>query len=180
MLFISTTLHNPPRIQRFRMRTMKYSITVQYVPGPMMWLSDTLSRSRYNDMHEPKPDEARSQEVEIHVNLVRNNLPLSEGKWVEIQRETDRDDTMIEIRQYTKHSWPVDIKACSQNGREYWNCRDEISVIDGILLKGNRIIIPYVMRQSILQKLHVGHLGIEKIRRLARSAVFLATNEQRH
>ena len=55
-LFCKSLKDNPPRIQRFRMRTMKYSITVKYVPGPMMWLSDTLSRSRYTSMHHPIPD----------------------------------------------------------------------------------------------------------------------------
>ena len=42
-LFSKTLKDNPPRIQMFRMRLMKYSITVQYVPGTQMYLSDTLS-----------------------------------------------------------------------------------------------------------------------------------------
>ena len=163
---------NPGRIQRFRMRMLKYNITVQYVPGQRMILSDTLSRSRYDHTHEPKPDKAKSDEVEIHVNMIRNNLPVSKDKWLEIQVETNKDNTLNEIRQYTRNGWPSSIKLCSLKGRAYWSCRDEISVIDNVLLKGDRIIIPQTMQQSVLQKLHMGHLGIEKIRRLARSAVF--------
>uniref|UniRef100_A0A3Q4G4G1 ribonuclease H n=1 Tax=Neolamprologus brichardi TaxID=32507 RepID=A0A3Q4G4G1_NEOBR len=34
----------PPRIQRFRMRLMRYSYTVQYAPGKSLWTADTLSR----------------------------------------------------------------------------------------------------------------------------------------
>ena len=40
------------------------------------------------------------------------------------------------------------------------------------MLKGSRIVIPLQIRGSILSKLHIGHLGIEKTRRLARSSVF--------
>ena len=48
-LFSKTLKDNPPRIQMFRMRLMKYSITVQYVPGTQMYLSDTLSRGKYTE-----------------------------------------------------------------------------------------------------------------------------------
>lgn len=35
----------PPRIQRFRLRLMRYLFSVQYVPGKSLITADTLSRS---------------------------------------------------------------------------------------------------------------------------------------
>ena len=52
------------------------------------------------------------------------------------------------------------------------NHRDELSILDNVLLKGNRIIIPSKLRPAVLEKLHTGHLGIEKTKRLARTSVF--------
>ena len=48
----------------------------------------------------------------------------------------------------------------------------EITVNDGLLLKGNRIIIPSVLCLDILDKLHSGYQGISKCRERARQAVW--------
>ena len=37
-----------------------------------------------------------------------------------------------------------------------------IHVTDGILLKDNRLVILFVWKTDILQKLHISHCGIEK------------------
>ncbi len=54
----------------------------------------------------------------------------------------------------------------------YWNYRDELAVEDGLILKGTRLIIPKILQQEVLQQLHYGHLGMEKCKLRARSAVF--------
>lgn len=40
------------------------------------------------------------------------------------------------------------------------------------MFKGDRIIVPHSLRPEILQRIHAAHLGIEKCRARARSAVF--------
>ena len=150
---------------------MKYSITIADVPGQDMWFSDTLSRSRYDEEHKPKPNESLSRDVEIHVNMIRENLPVSESKWKEIVDNTIDDETS-EVKHYIRNSWPECIGECSAGARDYFNYRDELSVLEGVLIKGNRIVIPTIMMHNILGRLHVCHLGIEEIRRLARSAAF--------
>ena len=46
--------------------------------------------------------------------------------------------------------------------KPYWLYRDELAVIDGIILKGRHIVIPQSLRQQILEQLHINHMGIEK------------------
>ena len=43
---------------------------------------------------------------------------------------------------------------------------------NGVLLKGNRVIIPKSMQAEVLMKTHTGHQGIEKCRLRARDSVF--------
>jgi len=45
------------------------------------------------------------------------------------------------------------------NITDYWNCRTELIVVDDILLKGSKFIIPSSLRKQMLQKIHKGHLG---------------------
>ena len=40
--------------------------------------------------------------------------------------------------------------------------RNEISIIKGLVLKGTRITVPSSLRKEGLQKIHTGHLGMEK------------------
>ena len=49
---------------------------------------------------------------------------------------------------------------------------EEISIEDGILLKGERIIIPAVDQPDILQQLHHGHLGLQNCLHHARVSVY--------
>ena len=51
-------------------------------------------------------------------------------------------------------------------------CMDELSVENGMLLKGERIVIRRSLQQDILQQIHAGHQGAEKCQLRARSCVF--------
>ena len=48
----------------------------------------------------------------------------------------------------------------------------ELTVVQNILLKGTRIVIPSSMRLEILEKIHEGHLGIAKCRERVKSYVW--------
>ena len=54
----------------------------------------------------------------------------------------------------------------------FWPFREEISVIDGDMYKGERTFIPAAIRKGILKKLHNSHLGVEKTKWRARFAVY--------
>ena len=56
--------------------------------------------------------------------------------------------------------------------KEYYNYKEELSVVDDILLKQDRIIVPISLRGEVMKNLHASHLGIEKSLRLARDLLF--------
>ena len=45
-------------------------------------------------------------------------------------------------------------------------------MVNGILMKGWRLVIPQCMRKEMLDTLHVGHLGAEKQKRVARMSLY--------
>ena len=69
--------------------------------------------------------------------------------------------------------WPKDIKECPTPVKPFWNFRDKLSIIDGIVAKGNRIVIPMKFRQGLLSLLHDdSHLGVEKCIQRAKGCVY--------
>ncbi|XP_063775454.1 uncharacterized protein K02A2.6-like, partial [Pseudophryne corroboree] len=50
--------------------------------------------------------------------------------------------------------------------------RDQLSVCQGTLLCGSRVVIPPKLQNRVLENLHEGHLGTVKIKNLARSYVW--------
>ena len=60
----------------------------------------------------------------------------------------------------------------SGNLRQYRARASDLYDQDGLILHNNRIIIPSGMQKDILFRIHEGHLGMEKCKALARSAVF--------
>ena len=47
-----------------------------------------------------------------------------------------------------------------------------MSVVEDIVYKGSKIVIPKSLRKEMLKKIHAGHLGIEKCRKRAREVMY--------
>ena len=52
---------------------------------------------------------------------------------------------------------------------EYWS---KLSVYDGCLLRGNRVIVPPEGRERVIELLHEGHPGNSRMKGLVRSFVW--------
>ena len=46
----------------------------------------------------------------------------------------------------------------------YWPYKDELGYYNGIIVKGDRVVIPSSLVNDVLKDIHSGHLGIEKCR----------------
>jgi len=56
--------------------------------------------------------------------------------------------------------------------RQYWAIWSDLSVEDGIVLYGRRLVIPAAARSDVLQRLHASHQGIVRTKRRARQTVY--------
>ena len=54
----------------------------------------------------------------------------------------------------------------------FWNFRDELSVGDGLVLKGQHIMLPKSLHAAALEQIHYAHQGAEKCMLRAKAAVF--------
>lgn len=52
----------------------------------------------------------------------------------------------MKLKNTVLQGWPTNRKDLDSELTPYWNFRDEISIVEGLLLKGNRIITPEQLR----------------------------------
>ncbi len=86
-----------------------------------------------------------------------------------IKQWTDTDIVLSRIRRFIQCGW-----SNCQEGSElnpYINRKSELSVLDGCILWGARVVIPSRGQEIILKQLHEGHPGVTKMKSLARSFV---------
>ena len=73
---------------------------------------------------------------------------------------------------YNKLFWRVGQISISPNAQEFWNYRDELTVTQGLIVKGQKTAVPSSLRGEMLEKLHERHLGINKTIARARDVLF--------
>lgn len=156
----------PPRLQRLLLRLQKYTFNFKYRPGKELVIADTLSRACLPVGKE----ETQSQELETFVHSVfLRSIPMSHDILNDIYRETERDNELSLVRDCIQNDWPLSRK---RSTHKYWKIKDQLTVVDDLVFKGNRIVVPTVLQPEILKRLHTGHMGMEKTKRRARNIIY--------
>ena len=89
----------------------------------------------------------------------------------EIRKEQEQDTVCQKLISYCQTGWP-DKSNLQGPYKAYAAVMYELSIVQGLLLRGHRIIIPSKMQADIIEKLHAGHQGIAKCRRRAQQSVW--------
>ena len=88
----------------------------------------------------------------------------------QLKDATNRDPVLSEVKRYVREGWPQKID--SPDVQEFKKYAASLSVTDDCLINGNRVVIPEAMQPQILDILHLGHFGMQRMKQLARSAVY--------
>ena len=75
----------------------------------------------------------------------------------------------MNLRKVIFKGWPDQRKEAPAAVQEYWNYRDELAIEDGLIVKGERNVMPRSMIPDILEQLHSAHQGGEKMKLCAQS-----------
>ena len=157
-----------PRLQRMKLRLMRYSFDIFHTPGKQLITADTLSRQPLQEVE----DNELHEEITAYVQRVIESTPMSDHLMQQIKQHQQADSILMDVQRFCREGWPEEKSKISASLRPYWLSRADISEIDNLLLKDNRLIIPTTLRKDILLRIHEGHLGINKCRMRARASVW--------
>lgn len=160
-------IDTPLRCQRLLMRLMRYNVVAEYAPGKTLVVADTLSRA-------PLSVEESSTEGDVtaFVDSVRNSWSVTDQKLEYLAEATQADVQLKTVLEYIRFGWPMYKEDCKLSAREFYPLKDELSEFEGLVTRGSRIVIPWCEREDVLNRIHEGHLGIQKCRERANQSVW--------
>ena len=138
-----------------------------YKPGKYLYVADTLSRSYLQETKEQLVSE-----TEINAINPKSYLPISPEKYAQFQRETAKDLELKALSSVILKGRPDNREDVSPAVRQYWSYRDELTCLDGLLFKGDKIIVPKTLQSEMLEEIHETYLGIVKCKNRARQVLF--------
>ena len=116
----------PLRVQRFRMRLMRFQYTISHIPGKSLITADALSRTPTDSP--TTEDDKLFQETDAYVDVVMSNLPATDKRLTEIKEVQDKDSTCVMVKKYCKEGWPTKV---AEEQKQYKLVASELSVHKG-------------------------------------------------
>nr|KAG5712925.1 hypothetical protein BaRGS_007522 [Batillaria attramentaria] len=89
-----------------------------------------------------------------------------------LRQESGKDPVIATVMRYVREGWPLKHAEINEEVRKFQKLSDSLSICHGCLIYGTRVVIPQSLQPKILDLLHIGHFGMERMKQLARTAVY--------
>lgn len=150
------------RMQRWALLLAGYQYDIVYRSSARNANADMLSRLPLLGQESNYVDELYSNESNMF-----DSLPITAK---EIAASTSKDNILARAYEFTLNGWQ---NHCEEKEiQPYFRRRHELSLEDGCLLWGRRVIIPAQLQDRMLLELHECHPGMSRMKALARSFVW--------
>jgi hypothetical protein len=153
------------RLQRWALLLGAYDYRIEYRAGTEQANADALSRLPCH----AQPSRVPTPPETVHLMEHLASTPVSASQ---IRMHTNRDPLLSEVKQLVQQGWPGRMEGKSTDMQPYERRKNELSLQDGCLLWGGRVVIPPQLRDRVVDKLHESHPGIVKMKVLARQYVW--------
>ena len=109
-------------------------------------------------------------DITVHeIETCTNFSTVSLGKICEAML---KDQDLQVLKSHITNGFPIGTNQCPKCIRPFFPYRDELTVYNGLVLKGHRVVIPTALRNQLLNVIHESHLGIFKTLDRARTSIF--------
>ncbi|XP_046753055.1 uncharacterized protein K02A2.6-like [Diprion similis] len=144
------------RLQRWALFLSGFDYEIKYIKGTNNGAADGLSRL-------PRKITTKTDESKDYFNFVtEERLPIRAD---DIITGTRTDPILSRVYYFVMNGWPREIEI---ELKAYGIRATEITADNEVLMWGYRVLIASKFRQGLLEEIHTGHLGISKMKSIAR------------
>ncbi|XP_046612657.1 uncharacterized protein K02A2.6-like [Neodiprion virginianus] len=158
------------RLQRWALFFAPFEYTIKHIQGKKNY-ADWLSRLPLPKTKDDAKELPISQNtMYTHVNCVKD-YDFATLDWKAKRKCTREDETLSKVIRYCMDGWeeksPID-----ESLKTFWSERESLTIDQGCVLWGHRVVIPNKLREIVLKELHYSHFGVTRMKALARSFVW--------
>ena len=99
------------------------------------------------------------------------SLPATEVRLEEIRVRQEHDKVCQKAKTFCMQGWPKSSEL-SEPLKTFHSVSGELTIIDGILMRGGRFVLPRDMQSGVLRQLHSSHQRISESRERAKQSVW--------
>ena len=173
-LFIKYPCDPPLRIQkiqRIAIYSWQYNFNTVWMKRKLNMITDIHKSASASTKFESQHALSRVSPQDVEPNIEKEspiftvntltNFQEGEEKMA-LMEETAKDPELFAPQKLISEGWPSKRSSVPDNLKHYWNYRDKLTVENGILLKSHKFIVLKNLQSVYIDKIHAGHLGINK------------------
>ena len=195
------------RIFRLKQRTLPWRFSAEHMPGKENYFADATSRHPADNPNDDVMDvmlaetlaslrlvEDDTNDAEIHVDANSEIDRVRAVTWDLVRQETSNDPHMMKLITIIESVFPEEKRDMTPQLERYWDLKDHLYVVEGVVLLRNkvaiplslrdqvtssytvgcgiRVVIPPTLRPEITQSLHAAHQGVSAMNERAKAAVY--------
>ena len=179
------------RLFRLKQRALPWKFQIQYVPGKQNPFADATSRypSRTDFEDDDEDEQASITEILAGIRILEphdeerdNTIEIASAmvdlkkaqtvSWDRVRTATLVDTTLGLLANYIRYGFPDSRDEIEEEIHNFWQYRQELSLLDGVILYKGRTVIPGILRSEILAALHAAHQGVTAMSSRAQDSVF--------
>lgn len=109
----------------------------------------------------------------VHLNHTQlHYVPPQSVTWEHLRKANSSDPIIETLLRIIENSFPDHKRYQPEHIKQYIPFHEQLSVVDGVFLYKDRILIPISLRQEIIDALHTVHQGVKAMTARVDRSVF--------
>ena len=159
------------RLARWALWLNQFDYSIEYRKTADHGNADALSRLPFESDSDFEREES-GEDLDVVCAIKVLSLQVKPVDANILRQESAKDPVLATVMRYTREGWPPKHSDAIEDVEKFRKLADSLSVCNGCLIHGTRVVIPESLQSQILDLLHIGHFGMERMKQLARTAVY--------
>ena len=110
---------------------------------------------------QPTPQEQEEVEERESMLVAEAGAKLTSlVSWGDVRDQMGNDRQLADLATQVEQGFPPDKKLVVEGLLEFWRFREDLSLVEGVVLYKGRVVVLRPLRKAVLETLHSAHQGV--------------------
>ena len=158
------------RLARWALWLNQFDYTIEYRKTADHGNADALSRLPGDDMNFNREKSGDDMDMVCAIKVLSLQIQPVDANI--LRQESQKDPVISTVVRYVREGWPSKNIETNDKVNKFRKLSDSPSTCYGCLIHESRVVIPQSLQSKVLDLLHLRHFGMERMKQLARIAVY--------